>query len=113
MMSFRNGGLAASDVMQSTTPAPPASGGTINITNTGMVGLTVINPAGTLATLTVNLPPDATSKVGQIERIAFLRAITALTIGGATTILGAPASALLGDNIGFQKVAANQWLRLV
>lgn len=112
-MVFRSGGLAASDVMQSLTPTPPLSGGTVTITNTGMSGLTVINPAGTLATLTVNLPADATSKIGQIERIAFLRAITLLTVGGATTILGAPAAAALGDNIGFQKVAANQWVRLV
>lgn len=112
-MNFRNGGLAATDVMQTNTPAPPVAGGTVTITNTGMNGLTVINPAGTLATLTVNLPSDSTSRIGQIERIAFLRAVTALTIGGATTILNAPASALLGDNIGFQKVAANQWVRLV
>lgn len=112
-MNYRTGGLAITDVMQAATPAPPVAGGTVAIANTGMMGLTVINPAGTLATLTVNLPADATSKIGQIERIAFLRAITLLTIGGATTILGAPASAALGDNIGFQKVAANQWVRLV
>jgi len=105
-------GLAASDVMQAASPAPPVSGGTVNIVNTGISGLTVINPAGTLATLTVSLPSDANSKLGQIERICFLRAITLLTINGASSILGAPAAAALGDNIGFQKVAANQWVRL-
>lgn len=110
---LHSSGMAPNDVMQTSTPAPPTTGGTVTIINTGMMGLTVINPAATLATLTVNLPADATSKIGQIERICFLRAITLLTVAGATTILGAPASAALGDNIGFQKVAANQWVRLV
>lgn len=110
---LHSSGIAPNDVMQTATPVPPVAGGTVAIVNTGMMGLTVINPAGTLATLTVNLPADASSKIGQIERICFLRAITLLTIAGATTILGAPASAALGDNIGFQKVASNQWVRMV
>jgi len=111
-MSYRAGGIAKTDVMQAATPAPPSTGGTVTVTNTGMSGLTVVNPAGTLATLTISLPADAASQIGQIERIAFLKAITLLTISGATTILGAPLAAVLGDNIGFQKVAANTWTRI-
>jgi|SRR6478752_6224066 len=110
---LHSSGLAPSDVMQTATPAPPVSGGTVAINNTGMSGLTVINPAGTLATLTVNLPSDASSRVGQIERIAFLKSITLLTFAGAPSIIGAPTAAALGDNIGFQKVAANQWTRVI
>lgn len=112
-MSYRSGGMSKADVMQSATPAPPSSGGTVAIINTAMNGLTVVNPAGTLATLTVTLPADAASQIGQIERIAFLKAITLLTISGASTILGAPIAAILGDNIGFQKVAANTWIRIL
>ena len=110
---FRSGGLAPSAVMQAPAPVVPVSGGTVQSTNTAMMGLTVINPAGTLASLTVNLPADGASAIGQVERFAFLKAITALTIGGATTILGAPSSAVIGDNIGFQKVAANTWTRMI
>jgi len=111
-MSYRAGGISKSDVMQAATPAPPSTGGTVTVTNTGLTGLTVVNPAGTLATLSITLPADANSTIGQVERIAFLKSITALTINGATTILGAPVSAVLGDNIGFQKVAANTWTRM-
>jgi len=111
-MSYRAGGMSKNDVMQVATPAPPTAGGTVTVINSGLTGLTVINPAGTLATLSVTLPADAASTIGQVERIAFLKAITALTINGATTILGAPLSAVLGDNIGFQKVAANTWTRM-
>lgn len=111
-MGMRSAGLAASQIQQSSTPGAPVSGGTVSITNNAMQGLTVINPAGTLALLTVTLPPDNQSSIQQIERIAFLKAITALTINGATTILGAPLAAAIGDNIGFQKVAANTWTRV-
>lgn len=110
---FRSGGLAPSAVMQAAPQAVPVSGGTVQSTNTAMMGLTVVNPAGTLATLTVNVPPEATSTIGQVERFAFLKAITLLTVGGATNILGAPSSAVVGDNIGFQKVAANTWTRMI
>lgn len=107
-------GLAATDIMQSSTPAPPIAGGTVAITNTGMNGLTVVNPAGVLATLTVNLPADSVSKIGQIERIAFLKAITLLTLGvtGGGSILNAITSAALNDNVGYQKVAANTWIKM-
>lgn len=111
-MGVRSSGLSASQVQQVSTPAAPVTGGNVQITNTAMQGLTVVNPAGTLAALTVTLPADNVSSIQQIERIAFMRAITVLTISGATSILGAPLAAALGDNIGFQKVAANTWTRV-
>lgn len=108
-------GLSAANVMQSATPAPPTTGGTVTIVNTAMSGLTVVSPAGTLAALTVSLPTDAASTIGQIERIAFRQAITTLTINvsGGGTVSGAPVTAQANDNIGFQKIAANTWNRLV
>lgn len=108
----RAGGLQASAVMQISPTAVPISGGTVSITNTAMTGLTVINPAGVLAVLTVNLPSDASSNIGQVERISFLKGITLLTIAGAT-VTGAPVAASINDNIGFQKVAANTWQRTI
>ena len=111
-MNLRSGGMSPSQVQQVSNPAPPASGATVQVTNTAMQGLTVINPAGALATLSVSLPADGQSTIMQIERIAFLKSVAALTINGATTILGAPLAAAIGDNIGFQKVAANTWTRV-
>lgn len=111
---LHSSGLSAADVMQAAPQSIPVTGGTVSVTNTAMNGLTVVNPAGALATLTVNLPADGVSRIGQIERIAFLKTITALTIGvtGGGTAAGAPTSALPNDNFGFQKVAANTWTRL-
>lgn len=91
----------------------PTTGQTVQSLSTAMIGLVNIQPAGTLAALTVNLPTEATSFIGQIVRIAFFKAITALTIAGPTTVYNAPSSAAIGDNIGFQKTSANTWSRLV
>lgn len=112
---LHSSGLAASAVMQAATPAAPVTGGTVLVVNTAMNGLTVVNPAGTLATLTVSLPADAASTIGQIERIAFRQIITSLTVNvaGGGTVSGAPATAQINDNIGFQKIATNIWSRLV
>ena len=100
--------------MQAQQQATPTTGQTVQITNNALLGLTVINPAGTLGALTVALPLDASSSIGQIERIAFMKAITALTINaGAGMVYGVSSTALLGDNIAFQKIAANTWTRLL
>lgn len=87
----------------------PTNGQTVQIADNADDGLLLLNPASTLATLTVNLPSDAKSRLLQVERIATMRTITLLTVAGATTIYGAPASLAPGDNIAFQKVAANTW----
>jgi UDP-3-O-[3-hydroxymyristoyl] glucosamine N-acyltransferase len=70
-----------------------------------------LTPAGTLATLTVTLPTEANSAIGQQVEIGTTQIITALTINGATNILGNVTTLAANGLVGFRKVAANTWLR--
>lgn len=82
----------------SKTIATPASGGTVNLATTNR--RTLINPAGTLATLTVNMP--STPANGQLQSFSFTHIITALTVSGnGNTILAAPTSAAVGNSFTF------------
>jgi hypothetical protein len=91
--------------------AAPTTGATVVINDNASDTLLVLDPAGTLATLTVTLPSEANSRIKQVVRIASTRIITAITINGATTIIGAPVGLALGDNLAFQKIKANTWSR--
>lgn len=77
----------------------PLTGGTV----TSSYGLrsNIVNPAGTLAALTVNLPTGVID--GDITRISFTQAITALTIAttDSSTVVGAPTTALSGSAFQF------------
>ncbi len=78
----------------------PMTGGTVTIPE--FIYTEIIDPAGTLATLTINLPSTPTD--GQIVRIKFSQIITALTLTPNTgdSVRGAPASAALGGLIDCQ-----------
>lgn len=74
--------------------ATPATGNTVTIANT--VYHQIIDPAGTLATLTVNMPATPTN--GQYEDVRFSQIITALTVSGnGNSIVGNPTSAAVGS----------------
>lgn len=70
-----------------------------------------LTPAGTLATLTVTLPANATSQLGQFARITTTQTLTALTVNGAGTILNNPTTLTAGTTVAFQKVANDTWAR--
>lgn len=92
--------------------ASPTTGQTVNMTNSSFTGFLYLTPAGTIAALTVALPAEANSILGQVRRITTSQAITALTLtqqGGGQTILGAPAGLTAGQTIAVMKVAANTW----
>ena len=91
--------------------ATPTTGQTVVMTADARDRTLYLTPAGTLATLTVTLPADATSRVMQIARIATSQIITALTINGATTILATVTTLAIGS-VTFQKVAASTWIRV-
>ncbi len=93
--------------------ASPTAGQTVVMTDSAVDGTLYLTPAGTLATLTVTLPTEVNSRIGQIRRIGTSQALTLLTIGGATTILGNVTTLALGASASFQKVAANTWIRVV
>lgn len=72
----------------------------------------LINPAGTLATLTVKLP--ATPDDGQILLLTFTKAITTLTVdGNGSTLVGtAPTSAAIGNRFTYKFYTGIGWIRI-
>lgn len=92
--------------------AAPATGQIVVMEDSAKNGTLYMMPALLLAALTVTLPSEANSVIGQVRRIATTKAITVLTVNGATTILGNVGSMALGDCISFHKIAANTWARM-
>jgi hypothetical protein len=96
-------------------PVVPTTGQTVNMTDSAQDGILQLSPAGTLAALTVNLPSDAQSQLGQQRTIMCTQIVTALTlnqIGGSAVFLGAALTALAANqSVTFTKTAANTWTR--
>jgi hypothetical protein len=66
------------------------------ITSTGQHGSLLVNPAGTLAALTVQMPPNPS--IGQTYEIGFTQVITALTIQdySGVAVAGAAGAGAIG-----------------
>lgn len=93
--------------------ASPTVGQTVTMTDDAVDGTLYLTPAGTLLTLTVALPSNAASRVGQIRRIVTSQVLTGLTVTAASaSILGAPTTLALGGYVSFQKMASGQWARI-
>jgi hypothetical protein len=70
----------------------PTTGTTVTIADTS--DLAIINPAGTLAALTLTLPTCSSAYDGKLVGATFTQAITSLTVSAtAGTVTGAPPSA--------------------
>lgn len=93
----------------------PLTGETINMGDNAQDGIVQISPAGTLAALTINLPSNAQSILGQKRTIMSTQIITALTldqIGGSAVFIGAALTSLAANQaVTFTKTAANTWTR--
>ena len=86
----------------------------VPVVNTPVAGATVamsapslyLTPAGTLATLTINLP--AASYPGQMATITSTQAVTALTLHTATggTVTGAPTALVANTEVRMRWVSA-------
>lgn len=75
----------------------PSTGGTVTLA--AGVYHQIIDPAGTLATLTVNMPAAPTN--GQFVDVRFSQIVTALTVSGnGNSIAGNPTSAAVGSQFG-------------
>lgn len=109
-MSSVNGGYpaGATRVVQ---PATPATGATVIVQDGQNNVLVNLTPAGTLASLTVQLPTDAGSFIGQEVHIATTKAVTLLTVSGATTIYNPLTVLQPGDVFVMEKIATNTWAR--
>ncbi len=72
----------------------PLTGDTVTVSSSN--NYTILKPAGTLATLTVNLPSSPVNN--QVQTISSTQIITSLTVGaGAHTVLGAPSALAVGQ----------------
>lgn len=100
-------------VVQSVEPTivAPVTGATVTAAPSGLDSVTVVNPLGTLAALTVNVA--AGFAAGQKHRVVFTQIITALTLGAniATSPKALPSAAAVGDSLLFVwSVTAAKWL---
>lgn len=93
--------------------ATPTTGQTVVMTSDSANRTIWLTPAGPLLALTVTLPSDANSVLGQIVRIGSTQVVTTLTINGAGGILNPVTTLAANDLFSFQKVAANTWARLL
>lgn len=94
---------------ESVQKSTPTTGGTITLTREKNV-YAIINPAGTLATLTINLP--SSPQDADIVTISTSQVLTALTIGNGT-IVGTLTTLGLGGFASFMYISNYSiWFRI-
>lgn len=105
---------SAADSRYSQLPAlqvlTPTTGQTVSFLNSSVDQILTLNPAGALAALTITFPSDASSRLGQVVRVAAMQSIAALTLSGATILNGVTAM-VSGDAFSFLKINTNTWVR--
>src|SRR3954464_13112900 len=108
--------LTLSDLTLSVINSVPTTGQTVSFRNRRNNQLAYIAPAGTLAALTIAIPSDTASRIGQVIEFTCTQIITALTLstvsGSAPTFLkggGALSALVAGDTYRLTKVAALTW----
>lgn len=89
--------------------ASPTTGATVTLPDQIQDMTAYITPAGTLVALTIALPSDAVTVLGQVIRVFITQAITTLTLANIAPAL---TSVSLNGSFTLQKVAANTWVRL-
>ena len=73
----------------------PTTGTTITLVTINR--RTLLNPSGTLLTLTINMPPSPVD--GQLQKVTTTQAVTTLTVSGnGNSIIGAPTSLIVGQS---------------
>lgn len=90
----------------------PTTGQTVNITATNKDVNYWATPAGAIAALTISLPADGVTQLGQIITYGSSQAVAALTVNvSGGTIFGVIGNLAIGDFYAVQKVSANTWAR--
>lgn len=89
----------------------PTTGQTVAFRNTNDNGTLVIAPAGTIAALTISLPANATSDIGQEIFAAFEQTVTTVTITNGT-LMGSPGTASAGEGWLMKKTRASTWTKV-
>lgn len=105
-----SGGAPAS--LPTVQAATPLTGTTVSFANNNVDQTIYLTPAGTLLALTVPLPSNATSRIGQDVTIASTQTITNLTVNGAGTIINNPTTLIASSAVRLRKVANDTWMQL-
>jgi hypothetical protein len=93
--------------------AIPAEGGTVTLPSSSRDMIVNLSPATTLNAVTLVLPNETSSVMGQRIFVASTRQITALTATGIATVNNAVVMFSPGDNVVFFKNKPNTWSRLI
>lgn len=88
--------------------ATPTTGQTVFFNDNGQDQVLYINPAGPLLTLTITVPSNSNSRLGQRIYFCISQAITTLTFGGGS-ILNTINTVTGNELVCFVKVADNLW----
>lgn len=100
------------NVWQNPQTFTPSTGGTVSASDSSIDQFLIINPATSLASLSLNLPSNASSRIGQLIGITCSQSVASVTlnqIGGGASLLSAPAAFLPGDYYLVTKTLANTW----
>lgn len=89
--------------------AAPTVGQTVTINSNGHVQL-LVNPAGTLATLTITFP--STPSDGDMIEMGCSQIVTALTMNGGTIIGSLAALAVGGGGTWIFSATASSWIKI-
>ena len=100
--------------MQAVNIQVPLTGATLTGSSAAPDELIEVQPAGTLAALTINLEATPFLPIGAQKKLSFNQVITALTVAapGATVLGTAATSAAVGTCVSYQKLTATTWRRL-
>lgn len=107
-IGFFNGGGGVSEDLY-IQHVSPATGDTVESDAGDRDSLLWVQPGVPLNSLTIILPPNVESNVGQIIYIGSSRNVGELTIGGADIIYSAPIAFSAGDLLFALKVDNNVW----
>lgn len=86
----------------------PTTGGTVTVSSGGLIKL-LLNPAGTLATLTVTFPGGPSD--GDTVQMGCTQIVTALTMNGGTIIGSLAALAVGGSGTWVYSSTASSWIK--
>lgn len=90
--------------------AAPTDGSTVTMAQNSRDMTLVLQGPAPLNALTLALPANGVSQIGQICRVITIVAIDALTVTGATNIINPPPQLFDGDNYAFQKIEDDTWI---
>lgn len=83
-----------------------------NIVPTSFHTTVVLRDGVSVNDLEIVFPPDNVSRIGQIILLTSLTQVDNLVLSGST-ILNGVSSILTNDNVGFQKIEENLWVRII